>query len=101
MAKNDKKVAAETMAKQLKLLRFGKKATSSNRWDLVMTEISIVNQNTIEMLGNSFTSVDINPLTHIQFSDCTEKIKRFFISGYIFKNLNSEPAALEEFALLP
>ena len=84
-----------------KLLILGKTSTEFNQWDLVMTGISILNQNTPEMLVNSFTSVDINPLTHIQFSDCTEKIKRFFISGYIFKNLNSEPAALEEFALLP
>ena len=36
---NDKKVAVETLAKQQKLLRFVRKDTELNQWDLVLTGI--------------------------------------------------------------
>ena len=101
MAKNDEKVAAETLAKQQKLLIFVKKATALNQWDMMLTGVSIVNQTTPETGRNSFTRVNLHPLTHIKFSDWTEKIKGFFIAGSIFKNFNSQPTALEKFPLLP
>ena len=94
VAKNDKKVAAETMAKQLKLLRFGNKDKALNQWDLVMTVILIVNQTTPEMCRNYFTRVNLHSLMRIKFLDWTEKIKGFLIVGSIFKNFNSQTTAL-------
>ena len=101
LVKNDKKVAAETLAEQKNLLIFGKKATALNQWDLVLTGISIVNKTTPEMWINSFTRVNMHTLTRIKFSYWTEKIKALLISGSIFKNFNSQPTVLEKFYLLP
>ena len=96
-----RKKAAEKLAKQRKLLRFGNKATEFNQWDLVMTGISIVNQTTHEMWKNSFTRVNLHLLTCIKLSDCTEKIKGYLIAVYFFKNFNSKPIALEKFSFFP
>ena len=80
VVKNDKKVAAETMSKQKKLLRFRKKATALNQWDMVLTGISVMNQTKPEMWRNSFRRVNLHPLTCIKFLDWKEKIKGFLIS---------------------
>ena len=99
VSKNYKKVAAETLAKQRKLLIFGNKATSLNQWDLVLTGISIMNQTTPETWRNYFTRVNIHPLTRIKLSYWTKRIKGFLIAESIFKNFNSQPTVLDIFAL--
>ena len=53
------------------------------------------------MWRNSFTRVNLHPLTRIKLSYWTEKIKGFLIAGYIFKKFHSQPTALEKFAFLP
>ena len=101
VAKNEKKVAAETLAKQQKLLIFGKRDTAFHKWDLVLTGISIVNQTTPEIWGHYFTRVNLHSLTRIKLPDWIERIKGLLIYGSIFKNFNSQPITLDNFALLP
>ena len=60
-----------------------------------------MNKTAPKMCINSLTRVNLHPLTRIKFSDSTERINGFLIAGYIFKNFNSQPTALEKFAFLP
>ena len=91
VSRNDKKVAAETLSKQRKILIIGNKATEFNQWDLVLTEISIVNQTTPEVSRNFFTRVNLHPLTRIKSSYWTEKIKGFFLALFLRNSTHIQP----------
>ena len=69
VAKNDKKVAAETLYEQRKLEKWRTGKTNIDQYDLVVTGLAIVNATTPEMWTTSFVRCNLDPRTRLSFPD--------------------------------
>ena len=103
VAKNDKKVAAETLYTQRKITRFiSNRGGRIDQYDLVFTTIALVTATTPKIWIASYDRTNLNPLTRVDFHVwCRERINRFLQAGEAFHPEAVHPTAIELYALLP
>lgn len=101
VARNDKKVGAETLASQRALVKFENKGGKLDQYDLVHTAIMIVKQTPPATWITSYEAVNLHPTTRLSFPLWCKKITPLLQAGQLFKPESVKPSAADKYALLP
>ena len=83
VAKNYKKILAETLACQRKMKHVNKGVV--DQYHLVFTDISIVTETPKQTWVNSFQPVGLDPLNRPTWNEWVDRIKPFLQGGESFK----------------